>query len=109
MEYLTIEEAAKFHGHLGPFLLLGYMAGTLARETLKPKDEHDLHAEVTLPLKTPYTCVVDGIQCSTRCTLGKLNIKIKPSNKEIITIMIKCKSSGKVLEITVKSLSLIHI
>jgi len=102
MKYLTLEEAGIFHGHLGPFLVLGYMAGEIAKEILKPKNEFDLHAEVILPLKRPYTCVVDGVQCSTKCTLGKLNIELRESKANSIELVFRSKVSGRVVRIKVK-------
>jgi len=74
---LTFEEAIKFHGHLGPWLLIGYRAGVIARNMLKPKDIHDLQCIVRIPCKIPYSCSIDGIQASTCCTLGKGNIIIE--------------------------------
>ena len=74
---LTFEEAIKFHGHLGPWLLIGYRAGLIARNRLKPKDIHDLQCIVRIPCKIPYSCSIDGIQASTCCTLGKGNIIIE--------------------------------
>ena len=102
MKYLTLEEAGIFHGHLGPFLVLGYMAGEIAKEILKPKNEFDLHAEVILPLKRPYTCVVDGVQCSTKCTLGKLNIELRESKANSIELVFRSKVSGRIVRIKVK-------
>lgn len=78
---LGLEEAREFHGHLGPFLVLGYLAGALAVKMLKPANEHELKAEVRVPLRRPYSCIVDGVQCSSRCTLGKGNIEVKNSEE----------------------------
>ena len=76
---LSLEEASRLHGHKGPWLVIGYRAGSRAREVLKPKTEHDLKCVVRIPKEIPYTCTVDGIQASTSCTLGKLNISIEES------------------------------
>lgn len=73
---ITLEEAARFHGHLGPFLLLGYLAGSVAVRELRPEDPRDLRARVVVPLKTPYSCIIDGVQASSGCTLGKGNIEV---------------------------------
>ena len=75
-ERLTLEEAGRFHGHLGPYLTLGYLAGDFAVNVLKPETEIDLEARVRVRPQRPYTCFVDGVQCSSRCTLGKLNIDV---------------------------------
>jgi len=78
---LGLKEAGEFHGHLGPFLVLGYLAGALAVRMLKPANEHELRAEVRVPLRRPYSCIVDGVQCSSRCTLGKGNIEVEDSEE----------------------------
>jgi len=78
---LTLDEASRFHGHLGPFLMLGFEAGSLGRRLVDAVDSRELEALVMVPLKTPFSCIIDGVQCSTGCTLGKLNIKAINSRK----------------------------
>jgi formylmethanofuran dehydrogenase subunit E len=93
---LTFEEAIKFHGHLGPWLLIGYKAGVVAKNRLKPNDIHDLRCIVKIPYKIPYSCSIDGIQASTCCTLGKGNIIVENSEDfEFIFINIASKESLK--------------
>ena len=67
--------AIRFHGHLGPFLILGLRAGLRAVE-LFGRDPFKLKAIVALRRIIPYTCFLDGIQFSTGCTLGKGNIEV---------------------------------
>ena len=81
---LNLEEARAFHGHLGPFLALGYMAGSIAVRELKPEDEHDLEAKLKIPLKRPFSCIIDGVQCSSGCTLGKGNIFVEDSEEFLL-------------------------
>jgi len=90
---LTLEEAARLHGHKGPWLVIGYRAGMRAREILKPETEHDLTCVAKVPKKVPYTCSVDGIQASAGCTLGKLTIGITDSNS--IEFEFTHRASGK--------------
>ena len=71
----TLRWAIRFHGHLGPFLVLGLRAGLRAVE-LFGHNPFKLKAIVTLKRATPYTCFLDGIQFSTGCTLGKGNIEV---------------------------------
>ncbi len=78
---LSLEETARLHGHKGPFLILGYRAGRKAVEILKPETEFDLVAILYIPSTTPYTCMADGVQGATRCTLGKGNIAIINSDE----------------------------
>lgn len=99
-EYLTLEEAGKFHGHLGPFVVIGYRIGSYAVSKLDPEDEFDLEAALYIPLKTPFSCIIDGIQCSTKCTLGKWNIKW--FNSDDFRIEIKCKSKNKLMIALIK-------
>jgi len=70
-----LEVAEFFHGHLGPFLVLGLKAGLcltrkFGRNPLKSS------ATIMLPLRKPYTCFIDGFQLATGCTLGKMNINV---------------------------------
>ncbi len=72
--------AARFHGHLGPWLVLGLRAGGRCRRLLGT-DPFRLRATVHAPRRTPYTCLIDGIQFSSGCTLGKGNIRCLPSSR----------------------------
>ena len=69
----VLRQAARFHGHLGPWLVLGLQAGAYARRKLAVSP-FELNARVFCPAGTPYTCFVDGIQFSSGCTMGKGNI-----------------------------------
>jgi formylmethanofuran dehydrogenase subunit E len=71
-----LKEAIRFHGHLGPFLVLGLKAGLFANKVLG-KDYFKTRAIVATEPKPPYSCFVDGVQVATGCTMGKRNIKIK--------------------------------
>ncbi|MGQ9506747.1 MAG: formylmethanofuran dehydrogenase subunit E family protein [Candidatus Bathycorpusculaceae bacterium] len=82
---LAIKEAEKFHGHLGPFLVLGVRMGETAKKILKITREEDCSLQVAakVPILTPFSCVLDGIQVSTQCTIGNQRLKIENSSKEI--------------------------
>lgn len=95
---LTLEEASRFHGHLGPFLVLGYRAGSYAMKKLNPSNYKEIRCTVYTPLRTPYTCFIDGIQSSTFCTLGKMNIDLRDS--KTVEVVFYCKE--KQLKIKVK-------
>lgn len=92
---LTLDEAARLHGHKGPWLVIGYRAGLRAREYLRPETEHDLVCIARVPKMTPYTCTIDGIQASAGCTLGKLTISVEDSN--YIEFEFRNKVTGKKL------------
>ena len=69
-----LEEAVQFHGHLGPFLILGLRAGLLGIEYLG-KDYFELKAKVGTALHPPRSCFIDGIQFASGCTAGKGNLE----------------------------------
>jgi formylmethanofuran dehydrogenase subunit E len=62
----------KFHGHLGPYVVVGYRMGAVAREKLSGK----LKAVSFTGTKPPLSCIVDGVQFSSSCTMGKGNITV---------------------------------
>jgi formylmethanofuran dehydrogenase subunit E len=71
-----LEGAVKFHGHFGPFLILGLRAGLLGIDYLG-KDYFELSAKVETAPQPPRSCFIDGIQFSSGCTIGKRNIDFK--------------------------------
>lgn len=73
----VLDKAAEFHGHLGPFLAIGVRMGLLAKRTLRSDGFRDLNAIVNTGNNPPLSCVVDGIQVATGCTLGKGNIAVR--------------------------------
>jgi formylmethanofuran dehydrogenase subunit E len=64
----------RFHGHLGPYVAIGYRMGALARARLGPGKMKTI---VYTGLKPPISCAVDGIQVSTGSTLGKGLIRVE--------------------------------
>jgi len=98
-----IENAVRFHGHLGPFLVIGVRMGDMAKRylDLDDKNSRKLHVSIKTPLFTPFSCVIDGIQATTSCTVGNQKLKIKNSTKEI-TARFKLQSSDKTMKISVK-------
>jgi formylmethanofuran dehydrogenase subunit E len=71
-----VEEAVRFHGHLGVFLVLGIKAGMFANETLE-QDYFKTSVIVKTQPFPPCSCFLDGIQVTTGCTMGKGNIHLK--------------------------------
>jgi formylmethanofuran dehydrogenase subunit E len=72
----TIEQ---FHGHLGPYAVLGYKMGKIACEHLG-SDPFDKKVTVSTGTTPPISCIIDGIQLGSGCTLGKGNIAVKYEN-----------------------------
>jgi formylmethanofuran dehydrogenase subunit E len=88
----------KFHGHLGPYVIIGYRMGLIANKRLG-NDPFSKNAEVWADKKPPGSCIIDGIQISSGCTLGKGNISVKESDapKAIFS-----NKKGKQIQIVLK-------
>jgi formylmethanofuran dehydrogenase subunit E len=71
-----LSRAIEFHGHLGPYLVLGLKAGIFANQTLG-RDPMKTEAFIETKVTPPESCFADGIQFSTGCTFGKGNIHLK--------------------------------
>ena len=97
---LLIKEAAKLHGHMGPFLVIGVRMASLAKRILNLEEESSqLRITLQVPLYTPFSCTIDGIQATTKCTVGNQKLMIKRSAKRIEACF-KLDSS-KILRISV--------
>jgi formylmethanofuran dehydrogenase subunit E len=97
-----LDEAVRFHGHLGAFLVLGLKAGLLANELLG-KDVFETRVVVETDPVPPYSCIVDGIQIATGCTIGKGNIALRNGPLLSVTFMkgdrrLKIYLKDKILE-----------
>lgn len=71
----SVQDLARFHGHLGPFIVLGYRIGRHALRELGG-DPFSLQAEIYCSGMTPQSCLADGVQIGSGCTLGKGNIEM---------------------------------
>ncbi|MFB3763826.1 MAG: formylmethanofuran dehydrogenase subunit E family protein [Methanotrichaceae archaeon] len=71
----SIEDLAAFHGHLGPYIVLGYRIGRYARHCFC-SDPFQMKAVVHCSGTPPQSCLADGVQIGSGCTLGKRNIEI---------------------------------
>lgn len=72
-----LKSATSFHGHLGPYLVLGLRMGLVALRTLRPRGPHEMSATIWTKQSPPESCVLDGIQVSCGCTLGKGNLRVR--------------------------------
>ena len=72
---ITLKEAEGFHGHLGPYLVLGLLAGEIALKKLRCRKYFCLKVRVWGATKKPKSCLIDGLQLSTGSTYGKGNIR----------------------------------
>jgi formylmethanofuran dehydrogenase subunit E len=98
-----IDDAARLHGHLGPFLVIGVRMGRFAVRILKHGENEDVKFQVTIkvPQTTPFTCTIDGIQSATHCTIGNKKLEIEKSDKEILGVF-EVDNSRQKLRIHVK-------
>jgi formylmethanofuran dehydrogenase subunit E len=67
-----LEGLRRFNGHLGPYVVLGMRMGQAARTTYPFR----IYATLYTGSKRPRSCMADGVQYSSCCTLGKSNIRI---------------------------------
>ena len=72
-----LERLKVFHGHIGPWAVVGYKMGRIARKRFPNK----LWAVIHTGTKPPMSCLIDGVQFTSCCTMGKGNIKIKDDNE----------------------------
>lgn len=92
------ERAIEFHGHDGPYMVIGLRMGLTALEMLNCKGWFDLECEVRLHWNPPDSCVIDGIQSSTGCTMGKKNISVVEQSG----VMACFRSGEKVLTLVLR-------
>ena len=92
---INLSEAIKFHGHLGPYLVLGLLMGTYALRNLKAKKYFGLEVKVKGAYKKPKSCLIDGLQLSTGATFGKGNIN-KLNGKDIQVTVYNIHNKRKV-------------
>jgi len=84
----------RFHGHLGPYVVIGYKMGKIGRQKINGK----ISAIVRTGTRRPLSCIIDGIQFSSSCTLGKGNISIIDDGKAHATFA----GSGLVIDVMLR-------
>jgi len=89
-----------FHGHLGPYVFAGLRMGRYAVARLQANPHFGIEADVYCDGKPPVSCLLDGIQFSTGCTLGKMNIRHHPA--EHVLARFKNRDTGDVLCLRLK-------
>jgi formylmethanofuran dehydrogenase subunit E len=83
----SVKDLARFHGHLGPYIVLGYRMGKSALTRLG-SNPFAIQATVFCSGVTPQSCLADGVQLGSGCTLGKGNIEVIRSDT------VSCTFSG---------------
>ena len=68
--------AYEFHGHLCPFMPMGFRMGQIAMRELglEKVQDHGVYALTEMGIH-PQNCMNDGIMVSTGCTYGKLSME----------------------------------
>jgi len=78
---VILKKAEDFHGHLGPFLVLGVRMGLIGLRELGAEENADkLRVTVMSKHSVPFSCVIDGIQVATKCTVGNKKLRVKNSS-----------------------------
>lgn len=92
-------------------MIIGLRMGLTALKALDSRGWFGIRSNVHLRCEPPVSCIIDGIQSSTGCTMGKRNIKVEEAkgvsaefytDEEKILITLK----DNVLASTLKSLTL---
>jgi len=90
----TLREAKTFHSHLGPFLVFGVRMGLIGIRELKVRrGDSRLHATANLTYNAPTSCILDGIQMTTGCTLGNTRLKLRETENISVKFRVKGKNS----------------
>ena len=86
----------EFHGHLGPYLIVGMKMGELSNELLGKETgagtgKLQKKAIVKTGTNPPISCIIDGIQYVSGCTLGKGNLEVIDLQKPEATFILNEK------------------
>jgi len=96
-----LQFAADLHGHFGPFLALGVRMGLYSLRKLGvKKGDKELHAIMMLRYVTPVSCILDGVQSSTQCTVG--NTRLTWKNSEDVSAIFQLRRCNRQVEVSVK-------
>jgi len=72
-----VKASVDFHGHLGPFLVVGVRMALIGlRELGTVRGDPKLEATTIVKRSVPFSCTIDGIQVATQCTVGNGKLKL---------------------------------
>ena len=92
-----LEALRSFHGHLGVYVTLGLRMGEIGRRAFG--HYKGLSAVVMSRPDPPMLCVVDGVQFSSGCTMGKGNIRSEAGeNPEVLFT-----KAGRILRVALRT------
>lgn len=87
----------RFHGHLGVYVTLGLRMGAIGQRRFG--HYKGLQAFVESQPEPPMRCVLDGVQFSSGCTMGKGNIALGSAAEPAVTF----EKEGRRLKIALKA------
>jgi len=98
---VSLKQARDFHGHLGPYLVLGILAGEAALKQLKAKKHFGLDVKIRGVAEKPKSCLIDGLQLSTGATYGKGNIRILDGS--VVKMIFRNRANNKKIKMELKN------
>jgi formylmethanofuran dehydrogenase subunit E len=97
-----VKKAKEFHGHLGPFLTVGVRMGQIGlRELGLTKQPDSSRVLLKVLPSVPYSCVIDGLQISTKCTVGNQRLQLESAEK--IEAKFKDLNNGRNVTVSLRS------
>ncbi|MBC8218390.1 MAG: formylmethanofuran dehydrogenase subunit E family protein [Planctomycetes bacterium] len=102
----------QMHGHVGPWNVLGWRIGQAALREFDTKwGRHELDVICYVPIKTPYSCMADGLVIGTGNTIGRLDLRLaEVVSLDFIHVCIRRKDgTGPILIFRPKQTYLRHI
>jgi len=87
----------RFHGHLGVYVTLGLRMGAIGKRRFG--HYKGLRAVVESRPDPPMRCVLDGVQFSSGCTMGKGNIALEPASEPAVFF----EKEGRRLRVSLRS------
>ncbi len=79
-----IDRGIRLHGHEGPFLIAGIRMGLLALDLLQSPGYFGIEAESDAGSTPPLSCLSDGIQIGSGCTVGKGNLRVTTACRPVV-------------------------
>lgn len=91
-----------YHGHLGPWAVIGYRVGERAlRESGLPRSTKDLVVVHYCPEAVQYTCMLDGLHAATGASIGKLTLKHEVVPADQLHTVVVDRKHGQRFQFTV--------
>ena len=96
---VEIPQAAwDFHGHICPFMPIGYRMGQIAMRELAVQHigDHGAFGLSEMGVGHPQTCMIDGFMAVTGCTYGKLMMERLNYGKVACLLVVPGKGAVRV-------------